>query len=250
MVYNDLLTLIFIGFFSGSLVGLLSIGGGIIIVPMLHILYPDIPIQDIVIISLHQIFFSSLTTYLTHRSKQEHLKKNIYWLLLHFSSLIIAAYILHLFSEVMISILFISFIMLSLILRILNIFEIHIKPFNYYNETMTTISATYGSLIGLGGSLLLYPCLRLSNQPYKKALKECAFSSLTVGLLGVISHDLLFILDINHEFPWLMMIVVTMSSMITARIASLKTYSLSQTIIDNISFILSIIIVITYCCYL
>ena len=250
MVYNDIITLILIGFFSGSLVGFLSIGGGIVIVPMLHILYPDIPIQDIVIISLHQIFFSSLTTYITHRSKQKNTKKNMYWLFLHFSSLVIAAYVLHLLSEGLISILFISFIMISLIIRILNILEIHVKPFNYYNETMTTTCATIGSLIGLGGSLLLYPTLRLSNQPYKKVLKECAFSSLTVGLLGVISHDLLFILDINHEFPWLMMIVVTMSSIITARIASLKTYSLNQTIIDNISFILSVVIIIVYCYYL
>lgn len=250
MAYSDILPLIFIGLLSGSLVGLLSIGGGIIIVPLLHILYPKIPMQDIVIISLHQIFFSSLTSYITHRGRQKTIKKDTYWLAIHFSCLVIAGYFLHYLNESFISLLFVFFIICSLICRLFIMFNKSIQPFNYYNETMTTICATYGSLVGLGGSLLLYPFLRLANVPYYKVLKDCSFSSLTVGLLGVATHDVMFLLNINHTFPWLMMIIITMASIITTRIASIKTYSLSQTIIDNISFVLSIIIVITYCCYL
>lgn len=250
MAYNDLLTLTLIGFSAGSLVGLLSIGGGIIIVPILHILYPAIPIQDIVIISLHQIFFSSLTTYITHRGKQNNENKNILWLTIHFSCLISAAYLLHLLSETFISILFIVFIILSLICRTLNLWHVTMKPFKYYTELMTTICASYGSLVGLGGSLLLYPLLRISNASYTTVLKDCAFSSLTVGLLGVITHDLLFISGVNSEYPWLMTFVITGSSIITARLMSLKTYTLSKHIIDNISFVLSIIIVIIYYYYL
>ena len=33
-----------------------SIGGGLIIVPVLHVMYPEIDYQDIIIISIHQIF--------------------------------------------------------------------------------------------------------------------------------------------------------------------------------------------------
>lgn len=246
MAYNDILTLTLVGLLSGSLVGLLSIGGGIIIVPVLHILYPNIAMQDIVIISLHQIFISSLITFLTHKGKQNSRKINYVWLVLHFLCLILAAIIIHLIKPKVISYLFMFFIILSLITRIALKFKCSVYKFNFYNEFMTTLCAFYGSLVGLGGSILLYPLLRISNVTYTKALKDCAFSSFTVGLMGVITHDLLYLLNINHYFPWIMMMIIVLTSALTARITSLKTYQLKQKIIDNLSFILSIIVIIVY----
>lgn len=250
MAYSEILTLSSIGLFVGSLVGLLSIGGGLILVPLLHVLYPSIEMQDIVIISLHQILLSSFVTFMTHSGKQPSLFKDYKWLSIHFICLIVAGFLLHFIKAIWISILFIIFVSLSILVRICIHFKITVNQLKHHKLVITTLCASYGSIIGLGGSLLLYPLLRLSNETYTKALKQCALSSFTVGLLGVITQDLIYLLNINHYFPWKIMLIIAITSSVFARLMSLYTYKLDQSIIDNLSFVVSIVVLISYCCYL
>ena len=246
MAFEDLIICLVIGSFTGMCVGLFSIGGGLIIVPVLHVLYPDIAYQDIIIISIHQIFFSSLVSFLTHTKKQSFVPPSRLWLTIHLLALVMVSYLIHLLPSWLLIFVFFVFIILSIIVRCCLFYGSSFKPIKYYTQLSTTLCASIGSMIGLGGSILLYPLLRVSQQNHTIALKNCAWNSFTVGLVGVITHDFLYFFNINKDMPWLMLTVIVLSSISMARVMTLKTYKLSQNFIDQASFLLSVMIIIFY----
>lgn len=246
MVSNEILIAIIIGLCSGSLVGLLSIGGGVIIIPLVHYLYPEIAYNDIIIISIHQIFLSSLITFITHKNIQEKKSINLYWLIIHILCLVCASCLTnYLDSEILVNI-FVLFILISIVARCAFYQGITIINTPSIVNLFITTCASIGTLVGLGGSIMLYPLLRMMQQQHPESLKLCALSSLTVGVVGVISHDVIYLFNYNAHIPWDILITICTASILSAKFMALQTYRLSSRTIDNISLIVSILVVIFY----
>lgn len=245
----DFISLSLLGMVTGCIVGLLSAGGGMIIFPMLHAMYPDLSSYAIVTVCLNQILFSGFVAYGVHnRIQKTHISslqhKLIYFVVLIAMTLYISWF--HM-NPAFISILFILFLAIGLALRLVMKLGVEL-PFNDKQILLSLIfTSVYGVTVGMGGSLILYPLLRIGQLNPQNALRLCAYNAFAVGLIGAIAHNLSYVFEFHAEpFPWKILCLILITSSVTSFYMTQFTYKLKGRTIDHLSNILIAFIIVFY----
>ena len=245
----DVLSLSILGIVTGSVAGLLSAGGGMIIFPMLHAMYPDLTTHAIVTVCLNQILCAGFVAYAMHNRIQKQRIISLPYKLVYFVILIVMTLYLSWFhvNPALISILFILFLGIGLTLRLVMKLRVDF-PFNEKHILLSLIfTSVYGVTVGMGGSLILYPLLRIGQLSPQKTLRLCAYNAFSVGLIGAIAHNLSYVLEIKDQsFPWEILSLILITSSVTSYYMAQYAYKLKGSTIDHLSNLLIASIIVFY----
>lgn len=146
----------------------LGVGGGIVLVPLLNLFYPDIPQKFIIATSLSIILFNSLFNSLNFRKRFKLDVKII--LPVAFSSIIFAWFASYFVSILSSSVLKLIFAISLILIAIKVVFskpldsgeqEAFIKYRNLKSLSLGAISGSIAALSGLGGGAINIPLLHL-----------------------------------------------------------------------------------------
>lgn len=194
----DYLIFLILGCFAGFVAGLLGVGGGLIIVPVLTWIFQSNNFEQSHIMhialgtSLATIIFTSLASIRAH-----HKKGAIKWKLVFELSpgllvgALIGAYIAHGFSTTMLKTIFGIF---EILVAIQIGFEIQANPHRQLpnskvNNIVSSVIGAISSLVGIGGGTLTVPFLVWCNIRIQNAIAvsaACGFPIAVAGALGYI----------------------------------------------------------------
>ncbi|MCK5522672.1 MAG: sulfite exporter TauE/SafE family protein [Thiomargarita sp.] len=192
----DILSLLLLGIIAGTVAGLLGVGGGIIIVPMLVWIfgqYPEIPAASLMHIaigtSLATIVITSLSSIIAHQ-RHKAVLWSIVWRLT--PGIIIGAALGAIFADLLpsdtlrvIFALFILFVSVQL--------SLSTQPASYRQlpndlaiSIMGTIIGSISALVGIGGGSLTVPFLLACHVPIRNAIGTSAACGFPIAISGTI----------------------------------------------------------------
>ncbi|MEZ9701540.1 sulfite exporter TauE/SafE family protein [Vibrio sp. 10N.261.46.E12] len=201
---SELLLLIFycalLGSGVGFLAGLLGIGGGLIIVPVLSsiLLYLEVLPSDQVVVaaiatSLASILFTSTSSALAH-----HKNGNVPWDLAPWIMLgvalgaLVSGFMAALLPEKVVRIVFAVSVVLIAIKMFLSSKSDAPKERKLPNKgvltVLTTITGGLSAMIGIGGGALLVPLLTFFSVDMKKAIGCASACGIVIALFGSIGY--------------------------------------------------------------
>ncbi|MDD1793230.1 sulfite exporter TauE/SafE family protein [Enterovibrio sp. ZSDZ42] len=185
----------------GFLAGLLGIGGGLVIVPVLSIIllhFEVLPSEQVVVAaiatSLASILFTSTSSALAH-----HKKGNIPWEIAPWIMVgvaigaLISGFMAALLPERIVRLVF----AVSVVLIALKMFYSSTKsdssterqmPHNGVLTILTTITGGLSAMIGIGGGALLVPLLTFFSLDMKKAIGCASACGIVIALFGSIGY--------------------------------------------------------------
>ena len=192
-----LLALVGTGIFSGVLAGLLGVGGGIVIVPVLFFLFqrfgvsPESSMLIATATSLATIVPTSISSILSHKKKGnvdfELLKR---WAAFIFIGVLFGSWLVTRVEGTMLTMLF----GVIAILSALNMLFRASKPALFQQlphakgqKMMGTSIGFFSSMVGIGGGTLSVPLLSLYNYPAHKAVGTAAAIGLIISLPGALT---------------------------------------------------------------
>ena len=192
-----LLALVGTGIFSGVLAGLLGVGGGIVIVPVLFFVFqrfgvsPESSMLIATATSLATIVPTSISSILSHNKKGnvdfELLKR---WAAFIFIGVLLGSWLVTRVEGTMLTILF----GVIAILSALNMLFRASKPALYQQlphatgqKVMGTSIGFFSSMVGIGGGTLSVPLLSIYNYPAHKAVGTAAAIGLIISLPGTLT---------------------------------------------------------------
>jgi uncharacterized membrane protein YfcA len=189
-----------LGAVSGLLAGLFGIGGGLIIVPMLAMLFaahgfePDLVMIMAVATSLATIIFTSLSSILAHHRLGSVLWDKVYRLgpgimIGAAAGAIIADYVA---SEV----LRLLFIVYLIIVAIQLLFQVQpepgrINPSKNLDRFIAVLIGFLSSVLGIGGGTLIVPFLIYFQTPMRNAVAISSACGLPIAIAGTASYAFL-----------------------------------------------------------
>jgi uncharacterized membrane protein YfcA len=202
---NELMLLIIycalLGVGVGFLAGLLGIGGGLVIVPVLSSIllhFEVLPIEQVVIVaiatSLASILFTSTSSAIAH-----HKNDNVPWSLAPWImtgvalGALISGFMAALLPEQIVRIVF----AVSVVLIALKMFYSSTKSDSSTKRQMpnkglltffTTITGGLSAMIGIGGGALLVPLLTFFSLDMKKAIGCASACGIVIALFGSIGY--------------------------------------------------------------
>lgn len=194
---STLLALVTTGVFAGILAGLLGVGGGIVIVPVLFFLFqsfgvsPESAMLVATATSLATIVPTSISSMRSH-----HKKGNVDFNLLKRLAVFILVGVLvgsWLVTRVEGSILTILFGIIAVLAALNMLFRTGKSPLfqQLPNATGQTVMGTsigfFSSMVGIGGGTISVPLLTLYNYPAHKAVGTAAAIGLIISLPGVLT---------------------------------------------------------------
>ena len=192
-----LLALVGTGIFSGVLAGLLGVGGGIVIVPVLFFVFqrfgvsPESSMLIATATSLATIVPTSISSILSHKKKGnvdfELLKR---WAAFIFIGVLLGSWLVTRVEGTMLTMLF----GVIAILSALNMLFRASKPALYQQlphangqRMMGTSIGFFSSMVGIGGGTLSVPLLSIYNYPAHKAVGTAAAIGLIISLPGALT---------------------------------------------------------------
>ncbi len=238
-----------LGALVGTLSGLLGIGGGIILVPMLAMLFPILGIErDIAIhlalgTSLACTSLTLLSSSLAHK-KNGSLDTEIFYQFL--PGIILGAtigpYIVHLLPSVVLKYI-IGLLLLSLAINMAFDYEIpsHRKMPNKYILMLSSFFISLlASFSGLSGSILIVPYLVWFGIPMRQSVGTAAMCGLPLSVVGMISYMIVgFGLKklpfgaVGYVY-WPAVLVIALTSVPMARLAATYSLKLPKEIIKRL----------------
>ncbi|MBB1504477.1 sulfite exporter TauE/SafE family protein [Pseudoalteromonas sp. SG41-1] len=184
----------------GFLAGLLGIGGGLVIVPVLSIIllhFEILPAEQIVIAaiatSLASILFTSTSSAIAH-----HKNGNVPWTLAPWVmtgvalGALISGFIAALLPEQVVRLVFaVTVVLIAIKMFVSNKREPSVErdmPNKGVLAIMTTITGGLSAMIGIGGGALLVPLLTFFSVDMKKAIGCASACGIVIALFGSIGY--------------------------------------------------------------
>lgn len=234
---------VLIGTLAGFLAGLLGIGGGLVTVPLLALVFhfiglPQAHLMHLAIgTSLSAMCLTALSSALAH-----HIRGSVLWELIKVMVLglvlgsIAGALLAHLISSLILEI----FFGLMIIAVGIYFYKDHVKikteiqPVSKYYFTFWGFGiAFFSNLLGVGGGIFTVPLLVAHHYPEKKAIGTSVASAMIVSFLGALAylyfgfHEV----QIPHVIGYLYLpafIGVSIASVIAAPFGAKWAYRLSE----------------------
>lgn len=197
MISTVLIACVALGSLSGFLAGLLGIGGGLIIVPVLSFLLPMAGVSHELVMpmalgtSLGTIVITSSSAALAH-----HRKRNIPWSITLKLMLVVAlgaflgAFIADYLST---SVLTVFFSIVVMLLAFYMFFSVNVAkerdtPSIYILQSISFVTGIISSLMGIGGGAILVPSLSFFGVPVRHAMGIATVCSVMVAMFGSIGY--------------------------------------------------------------
>jgi len=190
----DITTLLIAGSIAGTAAGLLGIGGGVIIVPVLSLVFaaegidPDILIKVAVGTSLATIVITAITSIWTH-----HRKGAVDWSLALIMTpgvilgSFVGAMIAHLMPGYWLSVAFVIFLLIVSIQMVVGTLQgDHPLPGDWGLRAVSFIVGTISSLMGIGGGAMHVPYLSWCGIPVKRAIATAATIGFPLALASAV----------------------------------------------------------------
>lgn len=189
---STLLALIATGVFAGILAGLLGVGGGIVIVPVLFFLFqsfgvsPESAMLIATATSLATIVPTSISSIRSHRKKGNvdfNLLKR--WALFILVGVLMGSWLVTRVEGTMLTILFgviASLSALNMLFRTGKSVHFQKLPNSVGQKVMGTSIGFFSAMVGIGGGTLSVPLLTLFNYPAHKAVGTAAAIGLIISL--------------------------------------------------------------------
>lgn len=194
---STLLALVATGVFAGILAGLLGVGGGIVIVPVLFFLFQSFGVsaESAMIIatatSLATIVPTSLSSIRSHHNKGnvdfDLLKR---WGMFIFIGVILGSLLVTRIEGSLLTILFGTIATLSALNMLFRTGKSALYqqlPGNAGQSVMGTSVGFFSSMVGIGGGTISVPLLTLYNYPAHKAVGTAAAIGLIISLPGALT---------------------------------------------------------------
>lgn len=242
-----------LGLFVGSLSGLLGIGGGIVLVPMLAVLLPFIGIDKSVAIhlalgtSLACASLTLLSSSLAHK-KNGTLNTEIFYRLLPgiIIGAVIGPYIVHLLPAIVLKYI-IGLLLLALSINMALDYGIppnRKMPDNYIVMFTSFCIGIISSFAGLSGAVLIVPYLAWYGIPMRQSVGTGAMCGMLLSLVGMMSYMAVgFGLDnlpygaVGYVY-WPAVIVIALTSVPMAQVAARYSLQLPKELLKRLLAIL------------
>lgn len=191
-----ILSLIGTGIFAGLLAGLLGVGGGIVIVPVLYFLFQALGVsaESAMVIatatSLATIVPTSLSSIRAHHNKGNvdfMLLKS--WALFILSGVLLGSYLVTVVNANFLTLLFGIIATLSAINMLVGRKDALFSglPNRIGQSIMATSIGLFSSMVGIGGGTLTVPTLTFCNYPAHKAVGTAAAVGLIISLPAAVT---------------------------------------------------------------
>jgi uncharacterized membrane protein YfcA len=191
------LALVTTGIFAGILAGLLGVGGGIIIVPVLFFLFQSVGVSSesamlvATATSLATIVPTSISSIRSHSQKGnvdfDLLKR---WAVFIFMGALVGSWLVTRVEGTMLTILFGVIAVLSALNMLFRAGKsaLYQKLPNTAGQTVMGVSiGFFSSMVGIGGGTISVPLLSLYNYPAHKAIGTAAAIGLIISLPGTLT---------------------------------------------------------------
>lgn len=193
-VLTFVLICMFIGIVAGILAGLLGIGGGLIIVPVLVYLLPlflPIPGEQVMIVavasSLCSIIVTSASSAWAHH-KLHHIQWDFTWTLMAGAALgaVLTGYLAHLLNPIILKKLFAIVVLVLALRQLLNIKPVGGKtlPTKAALGVISVVLSTCSSLLGIGGGALYVPMLSHYSVGVRQAIGSASIVGFVIACLA------------------------------------------------------------------
>lgn len=194
----DLTTLLLAGAIAGTLAGLLGIGGGIVIVPIVALLFESQGVEHSLAIkmalgtSLATIIFTAMSSIYTHHRKQA-VEWGVFkimtpWIL---AGSFAGAWLADILPGTLLYISFIVFLFfVSIQMAISRVSEHRTLPGNYGMKVASVSIGTVSALMGVGGGSLTVPFFSYCGVPIKRAIATAAAIGLPIAISGTLGYIL------------------------------------------------------------
>lgn len=255
---ETILIFLLVGVFVGLLAGLLGVGGGIIIVPVLVYILPAIglPENNIMQVALGTsvtcTFFSMLSSAFRHY-KNGSIKFNIFSKLV-FGLIIggvLGPIIAHVLNYTTLKNIFALLLFLASLRMLISSKNSKIKSDNSDDEAVRyngiiflflagMIVGTLASLMGIGGGILLMPLLSFMNVRMNEAVGTSAISGVTIGFIAIFGYAIsgyhqVSDSDLYIGYIYLPAVIgISLTSIIFAQIGALWSKDVSQDILKKL----------------
>lgn len=244
---------IVIGICGGTLSGLLGIGGGIVIIPLL-LYFTGLDIKTTTAVSMVQIFFASLSgTIFNYIEKNIKIKYALYFGIFSMIFSFIGSFFTGHIPDITIKILYLATVIISLAMFIVRSFFIREKNMEQVSEKtdfksenrkllkvvpLGAVAGFLGGVLGIGGGFLYVPVLMFFlDLPLKTAIATSLAIILFNSIPGVIGKI------ISIDFNWITALIISLGSVGGSR---LGTYikSKARPIVIKVIFIVTLLTII------
>ena len=198
---STLLALIATGIFAGILAGLLGVGGGIVIVPVLFFLFqgfgvsPDSAMVIATATSLATIVPTSISSIRSHNQKGNvDFKLLKRWAVFILLGVLLGSWLVTRVDGILLTLLFGVIAMLAalnMLFRTGKSALFQTLPSKTSQSIMGTMVGFFSSMVGIGGGTISVPLLTLYNYPAHKAVGTAAAIGLLIALPGALTMLLL-----------------------------------------------------------
>lgn len=195
--FTTFLALVATGIFAGILAGLLGVGGGIVIVPVLFFLFqgfgvsPDSAMLIATATSLATIVPTSISSIRSHNQKGnvdfDLLKR---WAIFILAGVLVGSWLVTRVDGTWLTVLFgiiATLSALNMLFRTGKSALFQQLPGNAGQTTMGTSIGFFSSMVGIGGGTISVPLLTLYNYPAHKAVGTAAAIGLIISLPGALT---------------------------------------------------------------
>jgi len=256
-VVFEWLSYLILGVFAGTVAGLLGVGGGLIIVPVLVILFgqqgfpPELIVHIAIGTSLASIVVTSISSTWSHH-KHESVLWSVFWRLA--PGIVMGTFVGAGIADLMdASSLRVFFGVFELIVAVQMAMNIKPSPHRQIPKMtgVTSVSIGIGTLsaiVGIGGGTLTVPFLVWCNTSMHKAVATAAACGLPIALAGSIAYTITGLNEVNLPdnalgyIYWPAFIGIVTTSMLFAPLGARLAHRLPVTVLKKVFAVLLLLL--------
>ncbi|VAW83937.1 Uncharacterized UPF0721 integral membrane protein [hydrothermal vent metagenome] len=248
-MFDLLLIYLALGVLAGTTAGLLGLGGGAVIVPVLYMVFSaqgvsaDLVMHMAIGTSLATIIFTSITSTYTH-----HQQRAVQWQLVRsllpaiVLGIVAGSFLADQLNSVTLRVFFGLF---ELLIAAQMFFTLippsqQIKQKQWLYTLAGSVTGVISALLGIGGGSVMVPFLHWSGVNMRKAIATSAACGFPIGLFGALSFILLGQGD-NQQQPWSLgyiylpaLLGILLTSIVSARLSARLAHRLPLPLLKKI----------------